>query len=67
MPGGADSIAIARIDANTIGATLKKGTQEVMQAKLTVSVDGTMLTIRRSGATNAVLVFHKQKGPAPSS
>jgi hypothetical protein len=67
MPGGADSIAIVRIDANTIGATLKKGAQEVMQAKLTVSGDGTSLTIRRTGATNAVLVFHKQKGAAPAS
>src|SRR5579862_721035 len=60
MPGGADSIAIVKIDASTITATLKKNGKDVMQAKLTVSGDGKLLTIQRSGVSNSVLVFNKQ-------
>jgi len=31
-----------------------------MQAKLTVSSDGKVLTIRRTGTTSAVLVFNRR-------
>jgi hypothetical protein len=60
IPGGADAITISRIDASTIGATLTKAGAEVMRARLTVSNDGNMLTITRSGTINAVLVFNRQ-------
>ena len=64
IPSGADAVlAITRIDVNTIGATLQKAGREVMQAKLTVSDDGKVLTIRRTGTTNAVLVFDRMQVP----
>jgi hypothetical protein len=63
MPSGADSITIMRVDDNTIAASLQKAGREVMQAKLTVSGDGRVLTIRRTGTTNAVLVFNRRQVP----
>jgi len=63
IPNGADAITIARVDANTIAATLQKAGQEVMEAKLSVSGDGKILTIERTGTTNAVLVFNRQPAP----
>lgn len=60
MPGGADSIALARINANVTGATLRKAGANVMTATLTVSQDGKILTISRTGTASAVLVFEKQ-------
>jgi len=63
IPNGADAITITRIDDTTIGATLQKAGREVMQAKLTVSGDGKVLTIRRTGSTSAVLVFNRQPAP----
>ena len=63
IPNGADAITITRVDDSTIGATLRRAGREVMQAKLTVSGDGKVLTIRRTGTTDAVLVFNRQEKP----
>jgi hypothetical protein len=60
IPGGADAIRLMRPDANTIEATLRKAETVVMRAALTVSRDGQLLTIRRTGQVHAVLVFNKE-------
>jgi hypothetical protein len=45
MPGGADMIAIKRINANKAEAHLKKGGKEIGKAESTVSKDGKVTTV----------------------
>jgi hypothetical protein len=59
-PGGTDAVALKRIDANTIEATLKKAGQIVGTARIAVSRDGKVLTITRKGAAGGVLIFDKR-------
>jgi hypothetical protein len=59
MPGGADMIALTRVDERRTSASLKKAGTVVMTATLTVSPDGKVLTIERAGAASATLVFDK--------
>jgi len=52
MPGGADTISIKRIDANTFETTLKKAGKVIGTAKSEVSQDGKVTTVTAEG-TNA--------------
>jgi hypothetical protein len=65
-PGGADTIALKRINSNTTKSTFKKAGKVVRTSRLVVSKDGKVMTITAKG-TNAngqpvsdVLVFDKQ-------
>ena len=66
MPGGADSIAIKKINANHYEATLKKAGKEVGTSKLEISKDGKVATITSKGTTadgkpsHTVAVYDKQ-------
>jgi hypothetical protein len=66
MPGGADSIAIKKIDANHYSAVLKKAGKEVGTSKLEISKDGKVATITTKGVTadgkpsHTVSVYDKQ-------
>ena len=65
-PGGADTIAIKRVNSRTTEATLKKAGKVVRMARLVVSPDGKVLTIKARGTDpdgkqlKDVLVFDKQ-------
>jgi hypothetical protein len=52
MPGGADTISIKRIDANTFETTLKKAGKVIGTAKSAISPDGKVTTVTAEG-TNA--------------
>jgi hypothetical protein len=66
MPGGADMIAIKRVDANTFEATLKKAGKVIGTSKVVVSPDGkvTTLTANMTDASGkpvtATSVYDKQ-------
>ena len=66
MPGGADTIAIKRIDSNMFEATLKKAGKVVGTSKAEVSKDGKVTTITSEGTneggqpTNTVAVYDRQ-------
>lgn len=66
MPGGADSIALKRVDSHKVEATLKKGGKDVGKATAEVSKDGKVTTVRSKGKTpdgkdyNTVSVYDKQ-------
>jgi hypothetical protein len=49
MPGGADSIMIKRIDANTFEATLTKAGKVIGTAKSEISKDGKVTTVTAQG------------------
>ncbi len=49
MPGGADSISIKRIDANTFESTLTKAGKVIGTAKSEVSKDGKVTTVTAQG------------------
>jgi hypothetical protein len=49
MPGGADSISIKRIDANTFEATLTKAGKVIGTAKSEISKDGEVTTVTAQG------------------
>ena len=61
-----DTVALKRVDANTIEATLKKGGKVVQTTKAVVSSNGKMRTITYTGMNakgqklNNVVVFDKQ-------
>ena len=65
-PNGADTIALKRINANTIESTTKKAGKVVATARLVVSKDGKVTTITVKGtnttgpAVNNTIVFDKQ-------
>jgi hypothetical protein len=65
-PGGADIIAVKRIDANTAETTLKKAGKVVLTTSAVVSKDGKATTITGKGTTangqpiNSVSVYDKQ-------
>jgi hypothetical protein len=65
-PNGADTMALKRINANTIEATTKKAGKVVATARLVVSKDGKVTTITVKGtdasapAVNNTIVFDKQ-------
>ncbi len=66
MPGGADSISIKRVDANTFESTLKKAGTVVGTAKSDISKDGKMTTVNAQGtgaggaAMSSSAVYDKQ-------
>jgi hypothetical protein len=65
-PNGADTIAIKRIDANTLQATLKNASTVLFTAKDVVSKDGSVMTFTSKGIDangqrfNNVVVYDKQ-------
>jgi hypothetical protein len=65
-PGGADTIAIKHINANTNESTLKKAGKVVVTTKGTVSKDGKVRTVTRKGtdesghSINTVSLFDRQ-------
>lgn len=64
-PGGADTIAIKRINPNTTESTFKKAGKVVRTSRLVVSGDGKVLKISGKGTqdgkpVSSVLVFDKQ-------
>jgi len=66
QPNGADTIAIKRVDANTVRGTLKKAGKVVSTTRTTVSKDGKTMTITSKGVDangkprNVVTVWDKQ-------
>jgi len=66
MPGGADSIAIKKSDANHYSAVLKKAGKEVGTSEVEISKDGKVATLTFKGTTpdgkpmHSVSVFDKQ-------
>ena len=66
MPGGADSIAIKRVDSHHVTSVLKKGGKEVGTAEAEVSKDGKTTTLKAKGTsadgkpTIATTVYDKQ-------
>jgi hypothetical protein len=66
MPGGADAIAIKRIDASTFEATLTKAGKIVGTAKSEISKDGKVTTITAQGtsgdgqAMTSTAIYDKQ-------
>jgi hypothetical protein len=65
-PGGADTIAVKRMDANTTDATVKKAGKVVLTTSAVVSKDGKVTTITGKGTNangqpmNYVSVYDKQ-------
>jgi hypothetical protein len=65
-PGSADTIAIKRVSANKVEATLKKGGKEIGTSQAEVSKDGTVSTVKSKGkapdgkAYSIVAVYEKQ-------
>ena len=51
MPGGADTIALKRINANKVVATLKKGGKQIGTSEAEVSKDGKVATVKSKGKT----------------
>lgn len=66
QPFGADTIAVTRVDANTVKAVLKKGGKTLVTTKSLVSKDGKVTTNTQKGANaqgqpiNQVAVWDKQ-------
>jgi hypothetical protein len=66
MPGGADSIAIKRVETNKAQATEKKAGKEIGKAQAEVSKDGKVSTVKLKGKTadskeySSVAVYDKQ-------
>ena len=66
MPGGADSIAITKIDPNHYSAILKMAGKEVGKSKVEISKDGMVATLTSEGQTadgkptHYVSVYDKQ-------
>ena len=66
IPNGADTIALKRINPNTIKATFKKAGKVVMAGREVVSKDGKVKTITAKGtdangqAVSRVIVYDKQ-------
>jgi hypothetical protein len=66
QPFGADTIAVTRVDANTVTAVLKKGGKTLVTTKSVVSKDGKVTTNTEKGANaqgqpiNQVTVWEKQ-------
>ena len=66
QPFGADTIAVTRVDANTVTAVLKKGGKTLVTTKSEVSKDGKVTTNTEKGANakgqpvNQVTVWDKQ-------
>jgi len=64
--GGADTIALRRLNSSTIAAALKKGGSVVMTSRVVVSKSGKVTTLTMNGAdakgqpTKNVLVWDKQ-------
>ena len=65
-----DSIALARVDANTFDATLKRAGKVVQTARNVVSADGKVMTVTVNGADVAtgrtfrtVIVLEREKYP----
>jgi hypothetical protein len=65
-PNGADTIALKRINSNTIDSTSKKGGKALVKTRNVISKDGKIMTITVKGvnasgqALNNVLVWDKQ-------
>jgi hypothetical protein len=50
-PGGADTIALKRVDAHKVEGTLKKGGKEIGKVTAEVSKDGKVSTVKTKGKT----------------
>jgi hypothetical protein len=65
-PSGADSVALKRIDANTIDTVYKKSGKSVTTARLSISKDGKVMTATAKGTnpdgttTDVHAVYDKQ-------
>jgi hypothetical protein len=65
-PGGGDTIAVKRIDANTFESTIKKAGKVVQTVKVVYSKDGKLRTITAKGTdksgqpTSLVAVYDRQ-------
>jgi hypothetical protein len=65
-PNGADRIALKRVDANTVDATLTRAGKQVMITRRVVSSEGKVLTLMSKGTSpsgqsiNAMTVWDKQ-------
>ena len=51
MPGGADSIALKRVNSHKVEGTLKKDGKEIGKAEAEVSNDGKVTTVKSKGKT----------------
>jgi hypothetical protein len=51
MPGGADTIALKRVNSHKVEATLKRGGKEIGKAEAEVSKDGKVTTVKTKGKT----------------
>jgi len=65
-PGGADAVALKRVNAQKIDGALKKGGKELGQVSAEVSKDGKVTTVKSKGKTadgkefNTESVYEKQ-------
>ena len=65
-PGGADTISVKHVDANTTVSTLKKSGKVLFTTRTVVSKDGKVLTLTSKGvdssgkSLNVVLIYEKQ-------
>jgi hypothetical protein len=60
MPGGADTIALKRIGANKVEATLKRGGKEIGKAEAEVSSDGKVSTVKSKGKAPDGKEYHSE-------
>ena len=65
-PNGAETIALTRLDAHTVAATLRRTGEVVLTIRIATSSDGRVLTLTSTGTnrneqpTDSVTVFDKQ-------
>lgn len=65
-PNGAETIALTRLDAHTLQATMRRAGEVVLTTRITLSGDGRVLTLASTGTnrneqpTDSVAVFDKQ-------
>lgn len=65
-PNGAETIALTRLDAHTMDATLRRTGEVVLTTRIAISSDGRVLTLTSKGTnrneqpTDSVTVFDKQ-------
>jgi hypothetical protein len=60
MPGGADSIALKRVNSHKIVGTLKQGGKEIGKVEADVSKDGKVATVKSKGKTSEGKDFNNE-------
>ena len=66
MPGGADTVAMTRVNSNMVRTILKKGGDAIAMSNTEVSKDGKVSTVKLGGVGadgkkfNAVSVYDEQ-------